>query len=471
MSEIPIEDIQGDILTSYRFPKDVEHFHIFHIEDVEKFRAALHELLDEAHRGHASAKDVSNVREKLLTWDKRSGRMSHSFFNIAFSKEGIDVLGLEHKDLDDKHFRNGQFADATTVLGDPFVEKDGKILPDWEDKFVELELAHKIHGIILVAGEANSVQQHSKEIKQTLAGAASIVYYLEGATLGPKKPLRDQEHFGWRDGISQPFIEGYTTGTPEDGQTKVPPGVIIMGAKGDRKPRPEWALGGSFMVFRKLQQLVPEFHEFLYETGAKEVLVPKDREAAAKLFGSRLIGRWPSGTPLENNPINEPPVPPEKLNSFTYKKVKEPNCPYGAHIRKTNPRNSLDPGATESSSIVRAGIPYGEVVKPDSDEEKKHKTLIDRGLAFVAYQSAIENGFIVQQQAWANDPDFPKGKDRDPDATLPGFDAIIGQRAGKDRERAGIHGVRLPKDFVVPRAGAYFFVPSIPAMHKFFAKV
>ncbi|KEP47672.1 Dyp-type peroxidase [Rhizoctonia solani 123E] len=137
-----------------------------------------------------------------------------------------------------------------------------------------------------------------------------------------------------------------------------------------------------------------------------------------------------------------------------------------AHIRKTNPRNNLKPKDTESSSIVRAGIPYGE----GSEEEKKHTTLIDRGLAFVAYQGSIENGWSYFLSAWANDPDFPHGKDRSPDATLPGFDAIIGQRAGKDRERPGIHGVKLPKDFVVPRAGAYFFVPSIPALHEFFAK-
>ncbi|EUC61104.1 peroxidase, putative, partial [Rhizoctonia solani AG-3 Rhs1AP] len=175
MSEIPIEDIQGDVLTSYRFPKDVEHFHIFHIED----------------RNSEQLFAVFLILKRVAVMPVP--KTSPIFFNIAFSKEGIDALGLKHSDLGDKHFRDGQFADATTVLGDPFVKKNGKKLPDWEDRFVELELAHKIHGIILVAGEANSVQQHSKEIIQALAGAASILYYLEGATL----LKRDNEHFGW----------------------------------------------------------------------------------------------------------------------------------------------------------------------------------------------------------------------------------------------------------------------------------
>ncbi|KAH7345693.1 hypothetical protein B0J17DRAFT_703013 [Rhizoctonia solani] len=464
MSEIPIEHIQGDVLD--RLPKDTEYFLFFHIKDTEKFRVALNDLLDpEAGCGHASAKDVCDVRQKFLAWDKSHGRMPHSFFNIAFSKDGLEALGFKHRDLNDEHFNNGQFEDAEE-LGDPIVEKNGKQLPDWENEFVELELAHKIHGIILVAGKEENVKQHSEEIKRALEESTLFVYHLEAATLPDDR--RKNEHFGWRDGISQPFVEGYTEGEPQKGQTRIPPGVIIIGAKGDPQPsRPEWALGGSFMVFRKLKQLVPEFHKFLMETTTKGgILTPEEQKAAAKLLGSRLIGRWPSGTPLEQHPAEDVPVPDDKLNSFTYEKSKEPRCPYGAHIRKTNPRNNIPDKFTIKSSIMRAGIPYGKEVEPGSQEEKEHKTSNDRGLAFVAYQSVIKEGFVEQQKAWANEPKFPPHDS----AELPGFDGIIGQRRGSNRERQGILGVKLPKDFVQPRAGSYFFVPSIPALHKFFSK-
>ncbi|KAF8674900.1 hypothetical protein RHS04_06868 [Rhizoctonia solani] len=201
----------------------------------------------------------------------------------------------------------------------------------------------------------------------------------------------------------------------------------------------------------------------------KEGVIGHENQAnAAKLFGSRLFGRWPSGTPLEKQPAEYRGVPEDELNSFDYKKVKSPNCPFAAHIRKTNPRNDLPGNFTVNSSIVRAGIPYGEEIKEDSQEKRENRTIIDRGLAFVAYQSIIKEGFIEQQKQWANNPDFPPTPLHE---IVPGFDGIIGQnnKPGDARVRNGIDGLKISKDFVHPRAGCYFFVPSIPALHEYFS--
>jgi deferrochelatase/peroxidase EfeB len=45
----------------------------------------------------------------------------------------------------------------------------------------------------------------------------------------------------------------------------IDPGVILIGELGDQQEvtRPTWAKDGSFMVFRKLRQFVPEFNDFL----------------------------------------------------------------------------------------------------------------------------------------------------------------------------------------------------------------
>ncbi|KAF8723809.1 hypothetical protein RHS02_08611, partial [Rhizoctonia solani] len=187
--------------------------------------------------------------------------------------------------------------------------------------------------------------------------------------------------------------------------------ILIVGAKGDLRAssRPERAKGESFNnLFQR--------HE--------------NQANAAKLFGSRLFGRWLSGTPLEKQPAEDRGVPEDELNSFDYKKVKSPNCPFAAHIRKTNPRNDLPGNFTVNSSIVRAGIPYGE--------------------------------------EWANNPDFPPTPLHE---IVPGFDGIIGQnnKPGDARVRNGIDGLKISKDFVHPRAGCYFFVPSIPALHEYFS--
>ncbi|CAE6505246.1 unnamed protein product [Rhizoctonia solani] len=208
-NEIPPEHIQGDILD--RLPKDYELFHLFHIKDATKFREALRGLLSPG-KGIGSAADVSDLRNKFATRDKSAGRIPHSFFNIAFSKDGLEALGsdLKPSDLKDTNFEQGQLAEAQE-LGDPMVGD----LPDWEEEFMRLDKAGEIHGIILVAGRKENVVQHSAEIKKALEGpgAASFVYLLEGEVLPDDR--RKNEHFGWRDGISQPFVEGYTPGQPQ----------------------------------------------------------------------------------------------------------------------------------------------------------------------------------------------------------------------------------------------------------------
>ena len=113
--------------------------------------------------------------------------------------------------------------------------------------------------------------------------------------------------FGFKDGISQPFVLG-TEGWGKDshelpGQGHVKPGVILFGREGDNeevdvdkgedasgKPqvqRPPWAMDGSLMAFRYLHQKVPEFDRFLEVKATSQV--------SSELLGARFVGRWKSG--------------------------------------------------------------------------------------------------------------------------------------------------------------------------------
>ena len=69
--------------------------------------------------------------------------------------------------------------------------------------------------------------------------------------------------------------------------------------------RPDWTKDGSIMVFRKLEQLVPEFNAFLAKKGpswrtwmpaddVKKIQPPLTNKEGAALWGARLIGRWMS---------------------------------------------------------------------------------------------------------------------------------------------------------------------------------
>jgi len=108
---------------------------------------------------------------------------------------------------------------------------------------------------------------------------------------------------------------------PLPGQTQVDAGVIVAGYKGDPAldRRPEWVIDGSFMVFKKLEQLVPEFNQYLVKNGPRwNEFVPKvvadpplSPEEGAALWGARMFGRWPSvcTTNMSDLIISPPPNP------------------------------------------------------------------------------------------------------------------------------------------------------------------
>ena len=107
---------------------------------------------------------------------------------------------------------------------------------------------------------------------------------------------KGHEHFGYMDGISSPAVNGIVSPLP--GQQVVNPGVLLLGQPGDSlsASRPAWAKNGSILVYRHLDQLVPEFDEFK----RKNALFPLQLgiEKGAELLGARLFGRWKSGKPI-----------------------------------------------------------------------------------------------------------------------------------------------------------------------------
>ncbi len=66
------------------------------------------------------------------------------------------------------------------------------------------------------------------------------------------------------------------------------PGVDGLSIPFSGRPPLDWMNNGSFMLFRRLNQLVPEFDKFVLESGAAAGIDPV-------LLGARLLGRWKSG--------------------------------------------------------------------------------------------------------------------------------------------------------------------------------
>jgi deferrochelatase/peroxidase EfeB len=133
-------------------------------------------------------------------------------------------------------------------------------------------------------------------------------------------------------------------------------------------------------------------------------------------------------------------------------------CPFGAHIRKVNPRDdSTDFGSGASNlqrRILRRGIPYG----PEYDSA--HPDDIDRGLLFICYQASIENQFQTLITDWVNGDHAPK----DPS----GFDPLISTRSNRQflakRPDGTVLAIPLPDGLVVATGAAFVFVPPISAL-------
>lgn len=80
------------------------------------------------------------------------------------------------------------------------------------------------------------------------------------------------------------------------GPAPVDPGIMLTGYTGDalQSKRAAWATDGSFLAFRYLFQLVPEFNQFLEQNALSVPGLTRDQ--GRDLLGARIMGRWKSGS-------------------------------------------------------------------------------------------------------------------------------------------------------------------------------
>ncbi|RYP39148.1 hypothetical protein DL767_002328 [Monosporascus sp. MG133] len=458
-SPIELKDIQGDIVPG--FPKKAESFFFFEIKNVETFRRALHFLVPLIATGESVSSEKETIRQQRQS---SSGLLPVVFLNIAFSAKGLKKLGFDPAEAQDDGFTKGQFADAKE-LGDDLKQSSSD--PDWIPEFRKA-----IDGVLLVAGDGEPrVHRHLSEALALLGGIVEKVLHLVGHVRPGKEA--GHEHFGFEDGLSNPVVKGL--GTDLSGQGPVNQGVIFCGRDGDSvSGRPSWALDGSFLAFRLLKQLVPEFDQFLAQNSLQ---VSDPTVNGAELLGARLTGRWKSGAPLPITPLRDDPDlarDPKRNNKFEFDPTSQDACPFAAHVRKMNPRGDIPlEESINPHRVLRRGIQYGPEV---SAKEREHnRTESDRGLLFVSYQSSLKDGFQFLQKSWANPATFPPNKTQQP-----GQDPLIGQIVDPDKQGARSMTGANPGDtgstldlglqkWVVAKGGEYFFSPSIPVLRDVFS--
>ena len=249
---------------------------------------------------------------------------------------------------------------------------------------------------------------------------------------------------------------------------------------------------GSFVVIRELAQDVDGFDAFVTRKAdeLRGMITDSDQMAYRDLYKvigqypdkewvkAKLMGRWPNGRPLVGNPVNTASPKPgdpdtaaclaaETENDFAFGSDDPQGlaCPFGSHIRRTNPRDSKEPGdvkeqiITNRHRLLRRGRTY---VKPGADGS------IEKGLFFVSLCADLERQFEFVQQVWSNSSNF-HGLTNEPDPVF-GADTPNPETGDTCPRNFTIPTASGPikltgmQNFVAVRAGGYFFLPSRSAL-------
>jgi Dyp-type peroxidase family len=418
--DLDLDNIQGNIAPG--FNKDHQAFLLVRFRGGAEGAKWLGELQPQV----ASAREVDGFRTAFKSAKERRppesspGRdggslraISATWTNIAISFAGLRMLpGAGNLNRFPQSFRSTRVpgADQATSFGE-------------------------VHALLVVAADhpLNLDAELERQRQQMSVCGVDELKAFRGQTLPGDQ--RGREHFGFKDGISQPLIAGTSWGNG----SPVAAGEFILGQP-DQTGQPggaglpDWTRNGSFLAFLQLEQHVETFWSTMRELAAQFGVAPDD-------LAAWIVGRKHDA---EGTLVADPPA----------------RLP---HIARGFPR-WMTPSESLRHRVIRRGIPYGPPAPAGNPDDGQ------RGLLFVAYQADIERQFEYVWSKWLNTPDFPM-----PGA---GRDGLVGQvtwptqtRTTAKRPAAAIRpgqmggtvSLSLPA-FVTPRYGGYFLAPPIDGL-------
>jgi Dyp-type peroxidase family len=420
---------------------------------------------------------LGTVAAALTPADERPARRA---VNVALTSGGLRKLGLDAGAI--RLFSN-EFTDGMTTahrsrnLGD--VDDDAPDRWDWGGpRTPDVDAV-----LLLYARDETELALLEREHTGALGVGVRIL-----ARLGTSD-LQGHEPFGFRDGISQPLIEGLSkTGSPEITHRF---GEFVLGYSNEygrytdrpildpaadpgrllplepETRRPDLGRNGTYLVFRQLGQDVRGFWRFV-ERATKRPDGSSDPARRIRL-AAKMVGRWPGGAPLVLAPDGDDPALAQ-ANDFAYFHDDRhgTRCPIGAHIRRANPRDSLDPSPGTAKSwainrrhkILRRGREYGTQLTPDEALSGEHNAEEDRGLHFICLNANIARQFEFVNNTWLNNAKFAGLYDDADPIVAPSsrYGGTFTVQSDSVRERV----TDVPR-FVSVKGGAYFFLPGLAA--------
>jgi len=491
-SEVDFSDVQGLVCFGYKLMTEASYA-LLRVKNVAAARSWL--------------------RSAAITSAVAMNPPPSTAMQVAFTAGGLDALGVSasvRAGFSPEFLAGITEESRSRRLGD--VGSDAPSQWSWG---YSASVPHLVVMFFAVPGRLQAFIQNStgngwKEAFEELR-------WLDTANLGGVEP------FGFADGISQPQIDWAqqrdTTSGQIDYSNVVALGEFLLGYRNeynkytnrplidadsatagllpaeDAPDKKDVGRNGTYLVVRQLRQDVRSFWQFISRQASGNAVEVENLAAA-------LVGRTRAGDPLV--PLQEQAIPgigtqPDQIrqNQFTFDK--DPSgrgCPFGAHVRRGNPRNTDYPGRPTSlvariitmlgfgpkgfrddlmssvrfHRILRRGREYGPELSPSDALAPAPPDDPERGLHFICLNANILRQFEFLQNAWIMNTKFsaltgesdPLLGNREPIPPFPATDDFTRQEDGGLRRRVS----GLPQ-FVTVRGGAYFFLPSLRALRYF----
>lgn len=417
--------------------------------------------------------------------------------NIGLTAEGLRAIDLPAEVITTfpVEFQDGITSEERSrILGDT-----GASAPQtWE---VGGPLTDPVHAMLMLFAADEAALDDLCRVHRGLLEASGGAVELPGSAQGGYRPDTFTEPFGFHDGIAQPSIVGLAGhGVPtgefilgyENHYGLIPPAPVVPAQMNRARTLPQLdspyhagkQLGdlgrnGSYLVYRKLQQDVAGFWQFMARESARHGSADPARMV---WLASKCVGRWPSGAPLTLAPDADDPRLADGDDFFYADDPDGLRCPFGSHIRRTNPRAALKPypraqslSMTEAHRLLRRGRTYGPPLFEPRLLQQSHnpellKTLASleddgrtRGVHFFCVNASLKSQFEFVQQAWCNNPRFGGLNDNLDPLTSSPCAADSPSRMTIPRDGGALRTNPLPL-FVTVKAGAYMFLPGLTAL-------
>ena len=493
---VDLDQIQGNVTPGFR--KDCQDYLFFRLPP-ETFpptsdRTEARAWLSALRSSISTARDVATFNDQFLRIKRRIAAaggtesperyLRSTWVNVAFTHIGHAALYTGDLGTDDEQsraFRTGMF-NRRDDTRDYMEELAGSVVRDSVRSDLSgygatpaKEKSQLAHVVVIIGADSRAELNAERAVQLDLAAQHGLVQVkrLRGISLG-----EGREHFGFKDGISQPDPSnlldpaGWVTS-----EQVVAPGEFIRGAGAEpgnpnfRNVLP-WETNGSYMVLRRLDQDVQLFRDEAAAHAATLAAGPAPGMTPA-LFEAKSVGRWPDGTPVDRVPLAagvvETPAQREarlRVEASTYSSDPDGvQIPRFSHIRKANPRDR--PGDDpRHHRLIRRGIPFGPVLPSAPNGSAPDTT--ERGIIFVAYMADIEQQFEFIMRRWFGSRNFGPVTGR----PTPGFDPLMGRlhnlpNNARDVQYATQNGGALThtqidiQRYITMKGGGYFFAPSI----------